>query len=63
MKALLQNGGRLIDTAYMYGNEDAVGEGVRQAMENSVIQIWMYPVSAWAVWDLAMNLKVSTAGR
>ena len=33
VKALLQNGGRLIDTAYMYGNEDAVGEGVRQAME------------------------------
>ena len=30
---LLQNGGRLIDTAYMYGNEEAVGEGVRRAME------------------------------
>ncbi len=26
-------GGRLIDTAYMYRNEDAVGEGVRKAME------------------------------
>ena len=33
VKALLQNGGRLIDTVYMYGNEEAVGEGVRQAME------------------------------
>ena len=33
VKALLENGGRLIDTAYMYGNEDAVGEGVRQGME------------------------------
>ena len=31
--ALLANGGRLIDTAYMYGNEEAVGEGVRKAME------------------------------
>ena len=30
--ALLEGGGRLIDTAYMYGNEDAVGEGVRRAM-------------------------------
>ena len=30
---LLKNGGRLIDTAYMYGNEEAVGEGVRRAME------------------------------
>ena len=33
VKTLLANGGRLIDTAYMYGNEDAVGEGIRQAME------------------------------
>ncbi len=32
VKTLLANGGRLIDTAYMYGNEAAVGEGVRQAM-------------------------------
>ena len=32
-KALLENGGRLIDTAYMYHNEEAVGEGVRHAME------------------------------
>ena len=30
--ALLESGGRLIDTAYMYGNEEAVGEGVRRAM-------------------------------
>ena len=29
---LIENGGRLIDTAYMYGNEEAVGEGVRLAM-------------------------------
>jgi diketogulonate reductase-like aldo/keto reductase len=33
VKALLENGGRLINTAYMYHNEEAVGEGVRQAME------------------------------
>ncbi|MCR4620580.1 MAG: aldo/keto reductase [Clostridiales bacterium] len=32
VKALIENGGRLIDTAYMYGNEEAVGEGVRLAM-------------------------------
>ena len=29
---LLESGGRLIDTAYMYGNEEAVGEGVRRGM-------------------------------
>ena len=33
VKALLENGGRLINTAYMYHNEEAVGEGGRQAME------------------------------
>ena len=32
VKALIENGGRLIDTAYMYGNEEAVGEGVRRAI-------------------------------
>ena len=32
VKALIANGGRLIDKAYMYGNEEAVGEGVRLAM-------------------------------
>ena len=31
--ALLEAGGRLIDTAYMYHNEEAVGEGVRRGME------------------------------
>ena len=30
--ALIADGGRLIDTAYMYGNEEAVGEGVRRAI-------------------------------
>ena len=30
---LLESGGRLIDTAYMYGNEEAVGEGVRRGIE------------------------------
>ncbi len=29
--ALLQNGGRLIDTAYMYGNEAAVGRAIRDS--------------------------------
>ena len=29
--ALLENGGRLIDTAYMYGNEAAVGRAIRDS--------------------------------
>ena len=35
--SLLESGGRLIDTAYMYGNEEAVGEGVRKGMEENGI--------------------------
>lgn len=54
VKTLLQNGGRLIDTAYMYGNEDAVGEGVRQAMEKYVEQgkIRSLGLSNWYVEEL-----------
>ena len=33
VKAELRSGGRLIDTAYMYRNEEEVGRGVREAME------------------------------
>jgi len=33
VKSELENGGRLIDTAYMYHNEEEVGRGVREAME------------------------------
>ena len=62
VKALLRNGGRLIDTAYMYGNEDAVGEGVRQAMEKYVAQgkIRSLGLSNWYVKELTDFLpKVS----
>ena len=31
MRALLKNGGRLIDTAYMYHNEAAVGRVIRES--------------------------------
>ena len=33
VKSELENGGRLIDTAYMYHNEEEVGRGVREAMD------------------------------
>lgn len=62
VKALLGNGGRLIDTAYMYGNEDAVGEGVRRAMEKYVAQekIRSLGLSNWYVKELTDFLpKVS----
>lgn len=38
VKAALKAGYRNIDTAYVYGNEKQVGEGIRQAMEEYVIQ-------------------------
>ena len=34
---LLQNGGRMMDTASLYKNEEAVGEGVRLGMERYAI--------------------------
>lgn len=34
--AALQNGVRLIDTAYMYGNEEEVGKAVRQAIADGI---------------------------
>ena len=37
VKTLLKNGGRLIDTAYMYHNEEAVGEGVRDLQRGIVV--------------------------
>lgn len=43
---LLQNGGRLIDTAYMYHNEAAVGEGIRRSgvpREDIFIETKLYP--------------------
>lgn len=44
--ALLQNGGRLIDTASIYGNEDMVGQGVRESgvpREEVFIETKLYP--------------------
>ena len=34
---LFQNGGRMMDTASLYKNEEAVGEGVRLGMERYAI--------------------------
>lgn len=42
----LQNGGRLIDTAYMYHNEESVGEGIRKAgvpREEIFVTTKLYP--------------------
>ena len=42
----LQSGGRLIDTAYMYHNEESVGEGIRQSgvpREEVFVETKLYP--------------------
>lgn len=42
----LQSGGRLIDTAYMYHNEEAVGEGIKQSgipREEIFVETKLYP--------------------
>lgn len=44
--AELQSGGRLIDTAYMYHNEKAVGEGIKQSgvpREEIFVETKLYP--------------------
>lgn len=44
--AELQSGGRLIDTAHIYGNEDRVGQGVRESgvpREEVFIETKLYP--------------------
>lgn len=44
--AELQSGGRLIDTAYMYHNEEAVGEGIKQSgvpREEIFVETKLYP--------------------
>ena len=44
--AELQNGGRLIDTAYMYHNEKEVGQGIRQSgvpREEVFVETKLYP--------------------
>lgn len=44
--ALLENGGRLIDTAYMYGNEASVGRAVRESdvpREEIFVTTKLYP--------------------
>ena len=44
--ALLENGGRLIDTAYMYGNEAAVGRAIRDSdvpREEIFVMTKIYP--------------------
>ena len=44
--AKLQSGGRLIDTAYMYHNEEAVGEGIKQSgvpREEIFVETKLYP--------------------
>ena len=49
--ALLQAGGRLIDTAYMYGNETAVGRAVRDSgipREEIFVITKLYPGSQYA---------------
>ena len=44
--AELQSGGRLIDTAYMYHNEESVGEGIRQSgisRDEVFVETKLYP--------------------
>ena len=55
--AELQSGGRLIDTAYMYHNEESVGEGIRQSgvpREEIFVETKLYP-NQYADAEKAIN--------
>ncbi|GAB0136002.1 H/ACA snoRNP pseudouridylase subunit [Epichloe bromicola] len=48
----LQNGYKLIDGAYCYGNEDEVGEGLKEAFSNGVKREDVFVVSkVWATYN------------
>lgn len=48
----LQNGYKLIDGAYCYGNEDEVGEGLKEAFRNGVKREDVFVVSkVWATYN------------
>jgi diketogulonate reductase-like aldo/keto reductase len=61
----LKNGYRLIDTAYMYGNEDEVGRAVRQAIadgickrEDVTVITKIYPGSQFANPEQAIQERI-----
>jgi hypothetical protein len=72
--ALLANGGRLIDAAYMYGNEEAVGESVRKEMEKYGIavlkpqwtvlkdRITCQYITHNPLWDVEVDIKIVDKG-
>ena len=64
VRALVEAGGRLIDTAYMYHNEDAVGEGVRTCgvpREELFVTTKLYP-SQFAAPDAAIDQSLEKLG-
>jgi diketogulonate reductase-like aldo/keto reductase len=53
----LQNGYKLIDGAYCYGNEDEVGEGIRDALESGIKREDIFVVTkVWATYNTRVEL-------
>lgn len=64
VRALVEAGGRLVDTAYMYHNEDAVGEGVRTcgvSREELFVTTKLYP-NQFADPDAAIEQALDKLG-
>ena len=64
VRALVEAGGRLVDTAYMYHNEDAVGEGVRTCgvpREELFVTTKLYP-NQFAEPDAAIDQALEKLG-
>ncbi|RKU43674.1 H/ACA snoRNP pseudouridylase subunit [Coniochaeta pulveracea] len=53
----LKNGYRLIDCAYCYGNEDEVGEGIREALASGIKREDIFVVTkVWATYNTRVEL-------
>lgn len=53
----LKNGYRLIDCAYCYGNEEAVGEGIKDALASGIKREDIFVVTkVWATYNSRVEL-------
>ena len=53
----MKNGYRLIDGAYCYGNEEAVGEGIKEALDSGIKREDIFVVTkVWATYTSRVEL-------
>lgn len=59
MSHALRNGYKLVDGAYCYGNEDEVGEGLKEAFDAGVKREDIFVVTkVWATYNTRVGLAL-----